>query len=629
MTDSRIGTVLDGRYRIEEELAAGGMGVVYRGERIGLGRGVAIKFLHAHVAAEPSFIKRFEVEAKAMARLVHPNCAAIIDYGLDQGDPYVVMDLVAGESLRALLDDGPLPPPRALAVMRQILAGLAHAHEQGITHRDIKPDNIMIDSAGTFGDRVCILDFGLAKLREGATGLTTGFVIGTPSYMAPEQTLVQPVDERTDIYAAGVVLFEILTGDKPFRADEVAELMRQHREAPVPALADKAPGLVVSPALEAAVRTAMAKQPENRFPSAAEFATALEATPEAAVRPASSPPLAPEASLGVASARSAEASSRARAASGGRAGSGGDGRLGTAPTAPALIPTPSPGPVSAGSPGVPTPEPTAAPPSAPGPGPATRPDPTTHLSGADLMPVPDSQATVAPPSKGPPPALAEPSAATRPASAVVAGARRPGGRRVAAAIAGVLALVVLAALLTNSEEGDATSAPAVAPVSVEAADPARDLAKPSAPAPEEPSATDELAPAGSPATELARARSLLAQDRAEDARRLLQKLKPRHRDTPELHYLLGRAYFATLWCNDGIEAFRTAIELEPSYRGDAVLIESAVYGLANDKHYQAVTRFLVRDIGADAAPALEQMATQYHRKEVRERAARALRRMRR
>ncbi len=259
--DARIGREIGGRYRIVELLAKGGMGVVYRGQRVGLERPVAIKFLHGWIAAQPDRLRRFETEARAASRLSHPNCAAVIDFGVDEGAPYLVMELMTGTTLRALIDAGPVPPARALAIARQVVAGLQHAHDHGIVHRDVKPDNIVLTDTTGVGDHPRIVDFGLAKLTDGSGAATTGFALGTPAYMAPEQTLGDPVDGRTDVYAVGVVLFELLIGRKPFTGKDAMELFRRHREAPIPRLPD------VSEALDAAVAKALAKRPSERQPS--------------------------------------------------------------------------------------------------------------------------------------------------------------------------------------------------------------------------------------------------------------------------------------------------------------------------------------------------------------------------
>ncbi|OJH37585.1 hypothetical protein BON30_25640 [Cystobacter ferrugineus] len=269
------------RYRILQRLSAGGMGVVYRGERIELGRAVAIKFLHSWMATEQSFQRRFQIEAQAMSRLSHPCCVSVIDFGVQDGAPFMVMDFVTGQPLRTVLrENGPLPVKRALGIVRQVLAGLAHAHAQNIVHRDIKPDNLILAEATGLGDQVRILDFGLAKLRDTVSGLTTGLAVGTPSYMAPEQIRAGEIDARTDLYAVGVLLFELLTGAKPFDSERMTEVMRQHQEDAPPALGSIQPGAGFSQELEAVVRKAMAKRPGDRFQSAEDFAAALDALPD-------------------------------------------------------------------------------------------------------------------------------------------------------------------------------------------------------------------------------------------------------------------------------------------------------------------------------------------------------------
>ena len=276
--DPKIGTILVDRYELLARLSSGGMGVVYRAERLQLGRIVAIKFLHAAFASSTEAIKRFELEARTMSRLDHPNCVSVIDYGV-AGAPFIVMDYVTGTTLKELLEDGPVPPARALSIVRQILAGLAHAHEKAIIHRDIKPANIMLTQATGTGDHVKILDFGLAKLID-VEQSASSVIVGTPSYMSPEQAGARKVDARADIYATAVVLFELLTGEKPFFSDQALDLIRMHLEEPPPSLHDRKPDTVFSEELEAAVRRALAKAPGDRFQTPEEFADALEATPE-------------------------------------------------------------------------------------------------------------------------------------------------------------------------------------------------------------------------------------------------------------------------------------------------------------------------------------------------------------
>lgn len=279
--DPRLGQVLQGRYRIHQRIAAGGMGSVYRAERIGLGRPVAIKFLHAAMARDPQVMKRFELEAQAMSRLAHPNCVTVLDFGVDEL-PYLVMDYVQGAPLRRAIDAGALPPRRAIKIARQLLAALGHAHKQGIVHRDIKPENIVLESSAGLADHARILDFGLAKLLGTDFGLTVGMAIGTPNYMAPEQTREGPVDGRADLYAVGIVLFEMLTTVKPFDSEEIGEVLLKQLGMPAPPLRKATPKAAsLSAALEAVVARAMAKAPSDRYADADQMIAALDAVPEA------------------------------------------------------------------------------------------------------------------------------------------------------------------------------------------------------------------------------------------------------------------------------------------------------------------------------------------------------------
>jgi eukaryotic-like serine/threonine-protein kinase len=281
----RIGKILQGRYRIVSRIASGGMGSVYRGERLGLGRPVAIKFLHATMARDPQVMKRFEREAQAMSRLAHPNCIAVLDFGVDEL-PYLVMDLVHGDPLRATIEEvGVLAPRRALKIARQLLSALSHAHAQGIIHRDIKPENVLLEATPGLRDHVRVLDFGLAKMMGSDSGLTVGMAIGTPNYMAPEQMHEGPVDHRADLYAAGIVLYEMLTGKKPFDSAEVGEVFLKQMGMPMPRLREVAPAAGFSAELEAIVLRAADKDPAQRFPDADAMNAALEAVPEALATP--------------------------------------------------------------------------------------------------------------------------------------------------------------------------------------------------------------------------------------------------------------------------------------------------------------------------------------------------------
>jgi serine/threonine protein kinase len=274
------GVVLDERYQVIEPIAKGAMGAVYRGERVKLGRAVAIKILHDALPAELSSRERFEREAKLMARLEHPHCVSVIDFGLHDDKPYLVMELVRGTSLLELvMTSGPLEPARAADLMRQVLSGLAHAHELGIVHRDIKPANVMITEKTGLGEQVRILDFGLARPASDSAKLTAGIVVGTPNYMAPEQIKGGTVDARTDLYACGVMLFELITGQKPFRADDPIAVVRKHLHDAPPRLADLRPNVELGD-LEQVVARALAKSPADRYANAEEMSAAIErATP--------------------------------------------------------------------------------------------------------------------------------------------------------------------------------------------------------------------------------------------------------------------------------------------------------------------------------------------------------------
>ena len=282
MADERIGAVLGDRYRIISWIASGSMGEIYRAERLQLGRSVAIKVLRAPLADNDRFIQRFEVEARALSRLSHPNCVSIIDFGF-AGAPYLVMDFIHGRTLRDLIQSVSLEPRRALHIFRQVLAALAHAHGHGIVHRDVKPGNAMLTEATGTGDFVRILDFGLARLASAAleTDVSgSAKVAGTPFYISPEQAKGQQGDVRSDIYSAGVLLYEMLAGKKPFDSEDMLEVFRMHFEQEPPPLRG-AGDRELSEQLEAAVHTAMAKDPDRRFQSALEFAEALDGTPEA------------------------------------------------------------------------------------------------------------------------------------------------------------------------------------------------------------------------------------------------------------------------------------------------------------------------------------------------------------
>ncbi len=271
-----IGSQL-GNYRVIARLGEGGMGTVYRATDTMLDRDVALKVLRPELARQAPLVDRFRAEAVALARLRHEHIAAL--YGLDrQGDELVmVMEFVSGETLEARLARlGPMNWQEAVPVMRGVLAALGHAHVRGVVHRDIKPANVMVDSDGT----VKVMDFGIARLMGENRQTRAGVAIGTPSYMAPEQLRGEDVDGRTDLYSAGALLFELLTGRVAFEADSDYSLMMQQLNEPPKPPSTLTPG--VPRALDAAVSRAMAKLPAQRFASATDFSRALDAiTPDA------------------------------------------------------------------------------------------------------------------------------------------------------------------------------------------------------------------------------------------------------------------------------------------------------------------------------------------------------------
>jgi Tol biopolymer transport system component len=271
-----------GPYEILALIGAGGMGEVYRAKDTRLGRDVALKILPESFAREPDRLRRFEQEARAVAALNHPNILAIHDIGQNDGSPFLVSELLEGQSLRIALDGGALPQRKTIEYGVQIAHGLAAAHDKGIVHRDLKPENVFVTNDG----RIKILDFGLAKLAQQAgTGtdevtLTTpntavGVVMGTAGYMAPEQVRGEGADPRTDIFAFGAVLYEMLSGLRAFRRDTAVETMTAVLKDDPPELSD--PAHFVSPALDRIVRRCLEKSPEQRFQSARDLSFALSA----------------------------------------------------------------------------------------------------------------------------------------------------------------------------------------------------------------------------------------------------------------------------------------------------------------------------------------------------------------
>jgi serine/threonine-protein kinase len=257
-----LGSIVLDRYRVEQELGEGAMGRVYRARHVRVGRTVAIKVLHPHMLREPGAAERFEREARLAARLHHPSVAAVVDFD----DGIMVMEHAPGRPLVDVVG-APMPRDRALAILRQLLVGLDHAHAMGLVHRDLKPENVMIDDA----DRTCIVDWGIAVLREGSDDetrrLTTqGLVLGTPMYMAPEQAKGEAVDHRCDLFALGVIAYELLAGVAPFEGTGLEVIVANITQEP-PSIATRS-GVDVDPVLEAFVRRLMARDAGDRFASA-------------------------------------------------------------------------------------------------------------------------------------------------------------------------------------------------------------------------------------------------------------------------------------------------------------------------------------------------------------------------
>jgi serine/threonine protein kinase len=263
-----------GKYRLISRLGTGGMGEVWRAEDTKLLRQVAIKILPKQLAQDEEWKERFLREARTVAQLNHPNIATI--YGIDEQDDalYIAMELIEGESLSTVTARGPMTPADAVRVAVDVCDGLSEAHAKGIVHRDIKPDNIILSPRF-----VKILDFGIAKQIGGTAdpALTQGgMVVGTPHYMSPEQALGRTVDARTDIFSLGVVLYEMLSGTKPFAGDAVTEILLKIVMSQPPDIGDAAPA--IAPALASVVRRCMEKQPEDRFAGCDELRAALAAS---------------------------------------------------------------------------------------------------------------------------------------------------------------------------------------------------------------------------------------------------------------------------------------------------------------------------------------------------------------
>lgn len=285
--DPLLGRLLAGKFEIRELLGVGAMGKVYRAHHEGLDKPVAIKVLMSFAAAEPAQAKRFRVEARAASRLEHPHSVRILDFGQEQdGLHYIVMEYLEGVDLQDVIaHEGPLDSRRVAWIMSQVFSALAAAHQRDVIHRDIKPGNVMlvekVSEDGRIQDYVKVCDFGLAKILDPSAHATSGpltaqgAVFGTPAYMSPEQAQGEPIDARCDLYSAGVVMYKMLTGHTPFRAEKPTGVLLGHIHQPPPPLASW--GVAIDPAMTAIVERLIEKQREARFQTAIEARDALRA----------------------------------------------------------------------------------------------------------------------------------------------------------------------------------------------------------------------------------------------------------------------------------------------------------------------------------------------------------------
>jgi len=567
---TRTGRILQGRYKVGAPIAEGGMGVVYRAERVGIERPVVVKFLHAVLTEQPGVVDRFEREARATARLNHPNCVALVDFGLDEGAPYLVMEYVEGRTLADILDKGPLPPTRALHIARQILAGLAHAHTRGILHRDLKPANVMIIDAVETDDFVKILDFGLAKLlgpsEMGGDVTVQGIAIGTPGYMSPEQASGIPSDKRADIYCIGALLYHLVSGQKPFDGDDVHSVLRRHREETP--LGPRGLVAEISVELERLILRAMERDPAKRYQSAEDMIDALKATPEWQRRVRGEDASRGTARIGAvgggathdSQTRAEQPASRAKARRRGRGGLwlGGGLLLGVAATGGAGVATGALdlGAIGIGAPR--TPPATTAQVCPPAPTPAT-------TAPAPIVPVP---VTLTDGGASPAPAAPDASAASPTVASVAPTPARP------------------------AEEADDDGA-------------GEDDHQP-------PAEVAEAAGKSAPnVRSLGDVRALLKRNDVDGALAGLYKLrraKPPAKVSAEIATLIGHLYFDRRWYTDALREYRYACQIDPKRRSDGTLINNTIRTLGDKKTNARARRLIGEVLGRAALPSLRQAA---------------------
>ena len=274
-SDALVGAVLDGRYRVDGMIATGGMSTVYRGLDVRLDRPVAIKVMDARYSGDQQFVTRFQREARAVARLKDPGLVAVYDQGFDGRHPFLVMELVEGGTLRELLRErGPMPPHAVAAVLSPVLGGLAVAHRAGLVHRDIKPENVLISDDGD----VKIADFGLVRAVAEAKITSTSVILGTAAYLSPEQVSTGDASPRSDVYAVGILAYELLTGTTPFTGDTALAVAYQRMDRDVPPPSASIAG--VPPQFDAFVACATSRDAAARYADAEEMRAELDAIAE-------------------------------------------------------------------------------------------------------------------------------------------------------------------------------------------------------------------------------------------------------------------------------------------------------------------------------------------------------------
>jgi serine/threonine-protein kinase len=685
LSDPRLGKLLDGRYRLDQRLGAGGMGVVYKGEQVALGKPVAVKLLHDALASIPDLFKRLQREAQAMSKLGHPNLVSVIDSGVAEGVPFLVMDFISGKTLADVLAEGRMPAVRAVRIAKQILAGVSHAHALGVVHRDLKPDNILLLS-DVEGDFVKILDFGLAKLvhqSEGTQLTNSGFALGTPGYMSPEQARGAESDERSDLYSVGVILYHLVTGRKPFMADSPLAVLRMHMDdAPVPPT--KVVAKACSAELERVILRAMAKEPKARFQSAADFARALAATPEAGSIEAPAPALAGRGEMetvagkrpsrfgkiglfglvgrvivagiviagftigwmqlsrrqqakvkrglddAVKVAEGTYQTVRQRAQSAMNKDEQGAGKHAPAASKPGAPATGKPAPAAGASPAPaagapPTPEPQKPAPIAAAPPPAQNPVPVAPPApeAQEAAPVAPSPTPAAPTPAPPAPAPSTPAAPNNEAVASAAPTATPpkptSEPEAGASSAG-------AASLADEEEADETAEEVpIAPEDTPGAklEEAARATPPGSPPALNNGAGPKVA-AASAKTRLPSARDaarLLVAGHVDEAIQTLYDVRRRAPHDSYAALLLGHAYFRKLWRTDGLREYNHAIKINAALRHDGLLIHNTVSAL-DGKTYRLARAVIKTRIGAAARAQLRREARYGKNARVRQRAAR-------